>query len=433
MEISLANARYRNALLAGCVLIAAVLIFQAVELWLADRWINSQHVHIVKRGAALIPSDGIAWDNLGHLQQWSLTDPDLPGAITDYRKALHDDPRSAHYWMDLASVDEASGNDSAAADAFVHAQAVYPDSAEVAFFYGNFLLREQDYSRGFEELRKAVRGDSSFLPLALSRAWRATRDANEIVDKLLPPGMDAYLETIDYFAGIQQCDAALAVWSRLSASKSSVPLPKTFPLLDELIRENRSADARRVWFQALSGTKLGRGNMVNGSLIWNGDFAEDLSGGGLGWRWDPVPGAYLSFDAAPAGSGSRSLRLDFNDGLNINLDGPSEYVPVAPARSYHFHALMRTDQITTESGPRFWIADPNHQGAVNVLTDNFTGTRPWSPVDADFTTGPQTQFVVVHLVRSPSQLFDNKLGGTVWIADVSLRAAPAPAASEQRR
>jgi tetratricopeptide (TPR) repeat protein len=429
MEVSLANARHRNALLAGCVLIAAVLIFQAVELWLADRWINSQDVHAVERGAALIPSDGVGWDNLGHLRQWSLTDPDLAGAIADYRRALQDDPRSAHYWMDLASVDEASGDDSGTADAFLHAKAVYPDSAEVAFFYGNFLLRQQDDSRGFEELRRAVRGDPSLLPLAISRAWRATGHANEIIDKLLPPTANSYLQAMDYFAAIQQCDAALAVWSRLVASKDVVPLRRTFPLFDELIRENRGDDARRVWFQAVSVAKAGSGNAADGSLIWNGDFAEDLTGGGLGWRWDGAPGAYLSFDSAPRQGGARVLRLDFNDGLNINLTGPYEYVPVAPGQSYHFHALMRTDQITTESGLRFSIADPNHPGAVNVLTDNFTGTHPWTPVDADFTTGLQTQFVVVRLVRPPSRLFDNKLGGTVLITDVSL----VPTAPEQRQ
>lgn len=433
MEVSFANARHRNALLAGCILIAAALIFQAIELWLADHWIGSQDVRVVERGAALFPGNGAGWDNLGHLRQWSLTEPDLPGAIADYRKALRDDPRSAHYWMDLASVDEAAGDDSGAADAFVHAQAVYPDSAEVAFFYGNFLLRQQDYSRGFEELRRAVRGDSSLLPLAISRAWRATGDANEIVDKLLPPTTDSYFQAIDYFASIQQSDAALAVWSRLSASNTTAPLPGTFPLFDELIRANRGADARRAWLEAISGAKLGGGNAANGRLIWDGDFAGDLTGGGLGWRWDPVPNVYLSFDAPPPQGGSRALRLDFNGGSNINLSGPYEYVPVAPGQSYHFHALMRTDQITTESGPRFWITDPNHQGAVNVITDNFTGTRAWTPVDADFTTGTQTQFVVVRLVRPPSRLFDNKLGGTVWIADVSLVAARSPAAPEQQR
>jgi len=69
---------------------------------------------------------------------------------------------------------------------------------------------------------------------------------------------------------------------------------------------------------------------------------------------------------------------------------------------------------------RFAIFDPNHKDAVNVVSDSVTGTQPWTPIDEDVMTGPQTHFLLVRLARYPSRLFDNKLGGTAWIADVSL-------------
>ncbi len=417
------------ALLAGSILIAAALIFQAAKLWLASRWLGTQRLALAERAAELVPEDGSAWDELGHLRQWNLVNPDLPGAIADYQKALRVDPRAAHYWLDLASAYEASGNDSGAADAYVHAQAVYPDSAEVAFYRGNFLLRREEYPVAFAQLRRAVRGDPSLLPLAISRAWQATGDANQIVEELLPASVSAYVQAIDYFASVHQTDAALAVWSRLADSRSTVPLRSTFPLFDELIGEDRSADARRIWPQAIAAASIAGRQSAGDSLIWNGDFAEDFTDGGLGWRWAPVPGVFLSFDSAPPQGSGRALRLDFNDGSNVGLTQPYEYIPVDPGSSYHFHALMRTDAITTESGPCFSISDPNHPGAVNVETENFTGTRVWTPVDADLTTGPNTHFLVVRLVRPPSRLFDNKLGGTVWIADLSLapaRAEPGP-------
>jgi hypothetical protein len=93
---------------------------------------------------------------------------------------------------------------------------------------------------------------------------------------------------------------------------------------------------------------------------------------------------------------------------------------------------MRTEGITTESGLRFQITDPNHSGALNVQTENFVGSRPWTSVDTDFTTGPATYFLLVRLFRDPSRLFENKLEGTVWIADVSLVASSAPAAQAPR-
>jgi hypothetical protein len=81
---------------------------------------------------------------------------------------------------------------------------------------------------------------------------------------------------------------------------------------------------------------------------------------------------------------------------------------------------MRTEEITTESGMRFSIVDPNHNNAVNALTENLTGSHPWADTDMEVTTGPETHFLLVRLLRSASRLFDNKLSGTVWIADVSL-------------
>lgn len=414
-------------MLAGSILIAALVVFQAGELWLANHWVASGNLALMERGAALIPSDGSSWDALGHARQWTFSDFDLWGAIADYERALRDDPRAAHFWMDLASAYELSGQDSRAGDAYARAQQVYPASAEVAFYYGNFLLQRQDYPAAFAQLRRAVSGDRSFLPLAISRAWRATGDSSLILEQLLPKRADAYDQAIDYFASIHQGDAALVVWSRLVGLRAVVPLPSTFPLFDELIRENRSADARRIWPEALALAGAADNRTGDDSLVWNGDFSEEFTDGGLGWRWDPVPGVYLSFDSPPPRGSGRSLRMDFNDGSNVDLSEPYQYVPVNRATSYHFHAMMRTDGITTESGLHFGISDPNNPNAVYAVTENFIGTHDWTTVDADFTTGPDTAFLTVRLLRPQSRLFDNKLGGTAWIAGVSLVPATVPA------
>ncbi len=85
------------------------------------------------------------------------------------------------------------------------------------------------------------------------------------------------------------------------------------------------------------------------------------------------PGASIDFDSAPPSYGVRAVRLDFGGGSNLEITEPMQYVPVEPGHAYHFHAYMRTAEITTESGMRFSIVDPNHNNAVNALTENFTG------------------------------------------------------------
>jgi hypothetical protein len=77
-------------------------------------------------------------------------------------------------------------------------------------------------------------------------------------------------------------------------------------------------------------------------------------------------------------------------------------------------------------GMRLLITDPNHLNAVRVITENLTGTHPWTAVDAEVVASPQTHFLLVQLHREPSRMFDNKLSGTVWIADVTLTPAESP-------
>jgi tetratricopeptide (TPR) repeat protein len=432
MEIPLEDLGRRRLLLAVSLVITAILIFQACEIWLASHRLDSEKVAIMERGAALVPGNGSAWDRLGRLQQWDFVNSDLPGAIEDYRKAVRDDPRSAHFWMDLASAYESSGDDAHARDAYLHAKSVYPASAEVAFHYGNFLLREEQYPEAFQEFQRAVRADPTLLPLAISRTWRSSEDVNDLLNNVLPANTDAYLQALDFLSSIHQGQPALAVWQRLMGLRKPFPLPRVFPFFEELIREDRADDARSAWREALASAGLPQAEPSNQNLVWNGNFQQDFTNGGLGWHWAQLMGVAFEVDSEPAPNGSRAIRVDFNGGSNPTIDSPSQYVPVQPTRAYHFHSYMRTEGITTESGMRFSITDPNHNGALNVLTDSLTGSHAWTSVDADFTTGPATYFLLVRLFRDPSRLFENKLEGTVWIADISLVPSNAQAGQTSR-
>jgi len=432
MEIPLESAGRRWGLVVVSLAIAAILIPQACVLWLARNRLNSEEVDVMERGAELTPGDAAGWDRVGRLRQWDFLHQDVSAAITDYLKAVHEEPRSAYYWLDLAGAYEVTGDDVRAADAFAHAKAVYPASSEVAFDYGNFLLRQGEYAPAFEELRAAVRADPTLLPLAISRTWRSTGDVNQLVNQVLPANADAYFQAVDFFAASGLMEPALAVWQRLVGLDQPFDLPRSFPFIDELIHSDRAEDARAVWRGALSAAGLPHDDPPNGSLLWNGDFSRNFSNGGLDWRWTDVLGANFSFDSVPSGKGSRAVRLDFTGGRNLELAAPAQYVAVEPGRSYHFRALMRTDLITTESGMRFSIVDPNHGGAVATGTDNFTGSHDWTAVETDLVTPPETHFLLVRLRRNPSRLFDSKLAGTAWIADVTLLPSGSAAGTTPR-
>jgi tetratricopeptide (TPR) repeat protein len=427
VEIPLEAKWTRQALPVVCLAAASLIVFQAGRIWLADHRIESQNLETMVRGAALVPGNADAWDRLGRFRQYSFEAPDPSEAIADFKTAVEKDPLSANYWMDLANAYEAADDTTHAREAYLRARAAYPISAQVAWNYGNFLLRQGDSSEGYSEIQRAVTADQTLLPLAISRVWRSSEDVAILLDKVLPADVEAYSQALGFFESIHEAQPGIEVWQRLMALGKPLALPRTFPFFEELIREDRAEDARRAWLQALAAAGLPHDEPANHSLVWDGSFTRDFADGGLGWRWDSPLGAAIDFDTAPPAVGGRSVRLEFSGGANIGLASPSQFVPVEPNHGYHFRGSIRTDHINTESGMRFSIVDPHHPAEVNLFTENLTGTNLWSEANADVTTGVDTHFLQIRLYRNPSRLFDNKLSGTVWIAGISLVPSDVPA------
>lgn len=410
----------RSLVLAGACLVSAVLAFQALQLGVATRRIESGRLDLMQKGAQLLPGNGEFWDRVGRFWQLDFANPDSNAAVQNYLKAVQDDPNSSFYWMDLASAYEDVGDLARARAAFDKAESVYPISALVAWNYGNFLVRAGDYAGGYQKVQNAVRTDPGLLPLAISRTWRATESVDDLLNEALPADTNAYLQALNFFTSIHRPDAGLKVWQRLMALRKPLAIADTLSFQDTLIAVDAADEERRVWRESLTAAGIPAQDSANRSLLWNGDFARDFTNGGLDWRWAFPDGVSASFDSPAPGNTGRSIRIDFGGGSNISLDQPALYVPVEPNRTYHFRAWLRTDQITTDSGVRLSIADPNHAGEVNFASDNFTSSHPWTAIDGNVTAGPKTQFFLVRLLRTPSRLFDNKISGTVWISGVSL-------------
>jgi len=166
-----------------------------------------------------------------------------------------------------------------------------------------------------------------------------------------------------------------------------------------------------------------RGRDAN--LVFNGSFESEILSGGLDWHVYPIQGVEVSLDRRTYFDGTRSLRLDFDGKENLDYVQVFEFVPVEPNTDYLFVAYFRAQGLTTDSGPRFQILDAHNRSRLWVETPGVTGTRLWAPQQVEFRTGPETRIVLVRLNRPPSHMFENRIGGTLWVDRVSLRAMTA--------
>jgi tetratricopeptide (TPR) repeat protein len=414
------NSAWRYGVVALSIAAAIWLSYSGVKHAIAGKYAGSPDAEDWLRAAQIEPGNAANWYRLGRYRQLDFDHTDLPLAISFYRRAVQLNPRSPYYKLDLASALEMSGQNDEAEKYFRAAQEDFPISAEVSWKYGNFLLRQQRMPEAYKEIHRAAMESPKLIPTVVSRVWRGNSDVHALLDQVLPDTAAADWVALTYFSDEQEPSAALAVWSRLLAKKPTVVAPKLFALLDMLVKQERYDDAGVVWRQAMS-LRGGPPPAQDGdSLLYDGGFEKKISGGGFGWQQVEVSGADFDFDADIKHSGERSARISFDGTQNLNYGHLYQQVLVTPGVHYHFRGYLRTDKISTDSGARFEIYDPKDQKSLDVLTSNEIGTQPWTLAEADFTPGPKTFLVVVHVFRAPSLRFDNKISGTVWADDLAV-------------
>jgi len=196
---------------------------------------------------------------------------------------------------------------------------------------------------------------------------------------------------------------------------------ESFPYLDALIKGQRIDQLTAAWstVKKMNPTKMREG-ALDANLIYNGDFASEILNGGLDWRINPQPGAVIRIDNATFHNGISSLRIQFDGKQNLSDALVFQYVPVTPNTSYHFEGYMRTQGITTDSGPRFQIRDADDPTKLFLESDDMLGNSSWIRRQLDFKSSRGTHLLEIRVTRLPSTKFDNRIAGTAWVDQVAL-------------
>jgi tetratricopeptide (TPR) repeat protein len=429
MVLRLSSSIARATLFFVAAVLAAALVYSSSRNAFAAHYVGMETRQGYERAAQLEPGNPENWFLLGRYWQYNLEEPDAKRAIAAYRTALSLDPHSANTWLDLAASYESEGDAVAARDAFQQAKRVYPISAEVAWRYGNFLLRQNEIPAAFAEIRQSVSVDPKRAAEAVSRSWRLDPDINSIIENVLPPAAPIYLDAIRELDADAAMDPALTVWDKLRTLQPPprIDLMQVISFTDSLVQAHRIDDAHRVWTEAVTlANPIPPPNDASGSLIWDGGFETGVSGGGFSWVYAPASlGVQSSFDAKEKHSGERSLRLNFDGRRNVDFSGICHIAFVEPGASYRFSAWVHTQALTTDQGVRFRLEWTENAHNASVETPDVHGTQPWTEVSIPWTaTGDASHQVRVCISRKPSDDFGSRIHGSAWIDDVALTLAP---------
>jgi|SRR5579864_2212949 len=425
MILRLSSSAERGALLIVAVVVAAILSYFSIRNARAAHFAGMETLYGYQRATRLEPGNPRNWYLLGHYLLYNIEEPDTASAIRAYRTALDFDPLSWQVWLDLGTAYELEGNIALARGAFVSAKKTYPLSAEVAWRYGNFLLRQGELDPAFAEIRHAVEAEPKRGAEAYSRCMRVDPDIQKILDSVLPPLPGIYVDIIWDLANDGQTDDALKIWNRLASLHTRIPMEDSYVLVEALRRKASYADALRVWNQAAALAGYTNVPFPRDSAVWDGGFETGFMGGQYAWRIpDDVRTVEMRIDSREKHSGNYSLRMTFDGRSNLNFTGPCTIVAVQPSTAYMFSAWVHTRALTTDQGLRFQIRTGVPEPSV-AATSDFRGNLPWTQIQMPWSSGTDIHEAQLCIIRKPSDQEDNRIQGRAWVDDVALIPQPA--------
>ncbi len=430
MILRLSDSLSRGLLVIGSLIVALWLSFFGVRSGIAGRAADGDTIGDLRWAVRLEPRNPEFWYRLGHYQQFNLEQPDIVTSVESYQKAVTLNPGYTEAWLDIGTAYELDGNRAAAQDAFTRAKKTYPASAEVAWRYGNFLLREGMLPEAFAELRLALQADPRRAGAVFSRVYRADPDIDAILNDLLPPVPDVYVDAIAEAVDSQQLAVAQTMWMRLMKLNPHLQLWQ-FDKFVGALQAHRDYDAaRQVWDQGTSTMELPPLIQPRDSVLWDPSFESGLSNLSFAWFFRSlVEGVHAELDTTEKLSGKQSLRLTFDGKHNPGADVACSWGAVTPGTKYLFSGWMKTKDVTGDQGVRFHLKSIGNNQIPLAVTREIHGTTSWSSIEQDWTATPGVHGVQVCISREPSTNPDIHISGDAWVDDVTL----VPKAVERRR
>ena len=120
-------------------------------------------------------------------------------------------------------------------------------------------------------------------------------------------------------------------------------------------------------------------------------------------------------------TGKHCLRIDFTVSRNEEYMPVYQFVPVVSNQAYLLTAYVRSQDITSDSGPRLQVLGKVPPRGPNGVSETTVGTTPWHPISLKFCTGPDTKLVELSVIRVRGRTFPTEITGSFWLDNVVLR------------
>ena len=373
MPKPLSRAAY-SALALAAIPILCLTCWRSFRAAQADLLERQPSLAAARRAIAITPESARAHDYAAML--YAASNPMTAMDDAELRAAVALNPRDASAWMSMGLKSEMEGN-TAQAEQYLLQAAEVDRMFKPAWSLANFYFRTGQQEKFWPWARKCLElvehrnGERwTFDPWPIFElCWKTTDDGATIGRLAIPSHVFILGRYVDYLIATNRLPAALEAADRLyPLAQTGGPRPNDvdwlYSLCDALIRNNRGADAARVW-NALSARHLipyARIDAAAGHSLTNGDFQAEPSGRGFDWQVQRPADVYERYSPV-----TRTLRFDIGGDEPENCELMGQPVVLLPARHYRLRFRYRTAEIAGAPGLRWTLLDPASHREIAAL------------------------------------------------------------------
>jgi hypothetical protein len=425
MRIALRSRASR--IVAAVISIAA---FIAMFTWISKAFVAQQlgrtpTLRNLQLAARLDPIDSEYHSRLSRLYEYNLADIDPDRAAQQAAAAIKVNSYDPQAWLDLGAMLEFEGKTPEAEACLRKADFLAPNLPQIQWAIGNFFLLHGNIDESFRHFRVVLAGSDRYNQTLFDTAWKASGDPQKILSELIPEQIGPELSYLNYLAARRLYDETRDVWKQIVAgSEQFRPVDVAYYL--QTLVAFRPEQAYQVWNDLRAkGVIPPTDRQTRQNLVINGDFEQPVLNLGFDWTLAQSEAAVISIDQTNFHSPSHAVLVQFSGKQNVFFQNFAQIVKVEPNRAYRLQGFMRTEGITTDSGPRFRVYDPYNARILDKFSDDLKGdSTGWEPLLLDFKTPSKTSWVAVAVARVPSEKLDNLIAGKVWVDDVTLTERP---------
>jgi hypothetical protein len=341
-------------------------------------------------------------------------------AAREYARAAALRPQHYLLWLDLGRARDQADDVEGAITALREAVRLAPFFAQPRWQLANVLFRAERYQEAFPELRLAIAGDPSLLPLGLELAWAASGGDVRSVEQLIQPTNSNARLTLARFLA-KHGKALEAV--ELFRGTGGINEADQRALLAELLTTKKYSAAYEVWAS-------GRADVDSSShgvgVVTNGGFEGKISRNdpGFGWQanWQVTTVRFM-LDDKDMHEGQRSLRFEWNGNSNPLSQILTQLVVVEPNMHYRLRFAALTKEIVSGGLPVIAVSDAS-SAEYHMLGQSAPlkeSEREWHDYEVEFKTGEATEAVLISLQRQPCPTQPCPIFGRLWLDAFSMQ------------